>query len=263
MKASASKGIWIPEELWQNEDLTVMEKLFVVKINALDGEDGCYASNNYFSEYFKLSKSRCSVIIKSLKDKGYIVIKYFYEEGKKLIERRVIKIKKAVSKLFKEVKDKRLNMHVENESAKVSEAVGELEDGYFENIKSKKEKMDVYKNIMDYLNMKCKTNYKYTNEETQNLINARIKEGNTLEDFIKVIDNKYKQWEDSDMRRYLRPVTLFSEKFERYLNEEIIEKKSFVSVLKNKSGQVYDNNFKHKESYKDYEEEGWEGDEPF
>ncbi|MBB6713720.1 hypothetical protein [Clostridium gasigenes] len=47
------------------------------------------------------------------------------------------------------------------------------------------------------------------------------------------------------------------------VNEEIIEKKSFVSVLKNKSGQAYDNNFKHKESYKDYEEEGWEGDEPF
>ena len=63
---------------------------------------------------------------------------------------------------------------------------------------------------------------------------------------IKLIDNKYKQWEDSDMRRYLRPVTLISEKFERYLNEEIIvEKKSFVSVLKNKSGQDYDNNFKH------------------
>ncbi|WP_290441200.1 hypothetical protein [Clostridium gasigenes] len=29
---TSCKGIWIPEELWQNEELTVMEKLFAIKI---------------------------------------------------------------------------------------------------------------------------------------------------------------------------------------------------------------------------------------
>lgn len=98
---TTSKGIWIPEELFQNEELTIMEKLFVVKISGLDGDDGCYASNRYFAEYFKLSRSRCSIIIKSLKDKGYIFIKYYYEKGKSLIERRVIKVKTNVVKEIK------------------------------------------------------------------------------------------------------------------------------------------------------------------
>ena len=61
------KGIWISTEIWQKEDLTLIEKLFIVKIDSLDGEKGCYASNRYFGEFFKLSKSRCSAIIKNLK----------------------------------------------------------------------------------------------------------------------------------------------------------------------------------------------------
>ena len=99
------RGIWISTEIWQNEDLTLIEKLFIVKINALDGEKGCYASNRYFGEFFKLSKSRCSAIIKNLKNKGYIAINYVYEEGKYAIERRVIKIKKSVDNMVKIAKE--------------------------------------------------------------------------------------------------------------------------------------------------------------
>lgn len=53
-------------------------------------------------------------------------------------------------------------------------------------------------------------------------IQARINEGNyTLEDFKKVIDIKYSQWNNTEMKKYLRPVTLFGTKFEAYLNEEL------------------------------------------
>ena len=41
------------------------------------------------------------------------------------------------------------------------------------------------------------------------------------EDFYKVINIKSKQWLNTDMEKYLRPVTLFSNKFEGYLNEEV------------------------------------------
>lgn len=241
MKASLSKGIWIPEELWQNADLTVMEKLFVVKINALDGKEGCYASNSYFSDYFKLSKSRCSVIIKSLKEKGYIVIKYFYEEGKKLIERRVIKIKKAITKFFN-VDNEVDDIDKENESSIITQNE-EVEDSfldiYFETIESNKELIDIHKEIVDYLNDNCGTNYKYTIEKTKNLINDRLKEGNTLQDFIEVIDKKCEEWIDTNMSMYLRPETLFGEKFERYLNEEIVDREIFFNNSKYNSGQAY------------------------
>ncbi|MEG1142811.1 MAG: helix-turn-helix domain-containing protein [Clostridia bacterium] len=92
------KGVWIPREVWLNSNLKVMEKIFLVEIASLDGINGCYASNSYFSDFFDLSKTRCSAIIKTLQEKGYITIRRFYEEGKKSLERRIIKVNKEMIK---------------------------------------------------------------------------------------------------------------------------------------------------------------------
>ena len=72
--------------------------------------------------------------------------------------------------------------------------------------------------IVSYLNAKAHTNYKPTTEATRRLINARIKEGHTLQDFKTVIDRKSAEWNGSGMAQYLRPQTLFGTKFESYLN---------------------------------------------
>ena len=88
------KGIWIPKEIWLNTKLTLQEKVFLVEIGSLDGKDGCYASNDHFSNFFNLSKNRCSEIITSLSKKGYISIDYIYKEGTKQIEKRIIHISK-------------------------------------------------------------------------------------------------------------------------------------------------------------------------
>ena len=51
-------------------------------------------------------------------------------------------------------------------------------------------------------------------------IMARLKEGYKLEDFILVNQKKCKQWiDDPEMAQYLRPETLYSNKFEGYLNQ--------------------------------------------
>jgi len=88
----AFKGIWIPKEIWLNENLTLLEKVFLVEIDSLDNEEGCYASNEYFSGFFKLSKNRCSEVIKSLEKKGLVKISYKYKPDTKLIEKRIIKV---------------------------------------------------------------------------------------------------------------------------------------------------------------------------
>lgn len=50
-------------------------------------------------------------------------------------------------------------------------------------------------------------------------INARLKEGHTVEEMKTVIDRKVAEWKGGPMDEYLRPSTLFnSEKFEGYLN---------------------------------------------
>lgn len=84
------KGIWIPKEIWLHKDLTIMEKLFLVEIDSLDNENGCYASNAHFAEFFGISKGRCSQIIKSLEAKKLITIE-LQRDGKN-ITKRVLRI---------------------------------------------------------------------------------------------------------------------------------------------------------------------------
>ena len=80
------KGVWIPKEVWLDDKLSWMEKLFLVEIDSLDAEKGCFASNAYFGEFFQLSNSRVSEIIKSLVSKGYITTFLLYD-GKQVKQR--------------------------------------------------------------------------------------------------------------------------------------------------------------------------------
>ena len=78
---------------------------------------------------------------------------------------------------------------------------------------------NIYSIVIDYLNTKANTNYRHTTKGTQSLINARLNEGYTVEDFKKVIDTKVDNWSNTEWEKYLRPTTLFGSKFENYLNE--------------------------------------------
>lgn len=86
------KGIWIPKEVWLSKELTLQEKVFFVEIDSLDNEKGCFASNGYFADFFGISKTRVSLVIKSLINKGYITSEIEYKEGTKQILNRVIKV---------------------------------------------------------------------------------------------------------------------------------------------------------------------------
>mgnify|MGYP004663571875 FL=1 len=85
--------------------------------------------------------------------------------------------------------------------------------------KKEKDNNNIYSLVIDYLNRKASTNYRATTKNTQSFINARLKEGYTVEDFKKVVDSKSKEWLNTDFEKYLRPATLFGTKFENYLNE--------------------------------------------
>lgn len=80
------------------------------------------------------------------------------------------------------------------------------------------------KEIIQYLNDRCGTRYRYQTKGTQEHINARLKEGYTVDDFKMVIDKKFEEWHGTDMEKFLRPETLFAGKFESYLNQKIVKK---------------------------------------
>lgn len=78
----------------------------------------------------------------------------------------------------------------------------------------------IYSRVIDYLNSKTGKSYKATTRKTQALIKSRIDEGFNEEEFFKVIDNKVSEWKGTDYEKYLRPETLFGNKFEGYLNQD-------------------------------------------
>lgn len=82
------KGIWVPKELWLDDELSIMEKVFLAEIDSLDNEKGCFASNKYFSDFFKITKGRCSQIITALEKKNKIVTEY-KRDGKEITERTI------------------------------------------------------------------------------------------------------------------------------------------------------------------------------
>lgn len=79
-----------------------------------------------------------------------------------------------------------------------------------------------YKKIIDYLNEKTGKRFSHKSKANRKLIKARFNEGYTLDDFINVIDTKTNEWKDVDkMKGYLQPTTLFGNKFDKYLNQEV------------------------------------------
>ena len=76
------------------------------------------------------------------------------------------------------------------------------------------------KAIIDYFNERVGTHYTYRNKEVNGFINARLREGFSVEDFKTVIDNKVASWKGTKWEEFLRPKTLFAPShFEDYLNE--------------------------------------------
>ncbi|MDT9335867.1 conserved phage C-terminal domain-containing protein [Clostridium perfringens] len=87
----------------------------------------------------------------------------------------------------------------------------------------------IYSRIIEYLNSKTGKSYKSTTRKTQSLIKARIDDGFNEEEFFKVIDSKVSEWKGTEYEKYLRPETLFGNKFEGYLNQDFGSGKKEIS----------------------------------
>jgi uncharacterized phage protein (TIGR02220 family) len=105
---------------------------------------------------------------------------------------------------------------------------------------------NIYVEIVGYLNNSTGSKYRPEAKSTQRLINARLKEGYSIQDFKNVIDKKYKEWKGTEMEKYLVPDTLFGSKFEKYLNQKIINTPSNSngkpSTFNNHSQRAFDSN---------------------
>jgi uncharacterized phage protein (TIGR02220 family) len=92
--------------------------------------------------------------------------------------------------------------------------------------------------IIQYLNERTNKNYTTKNKATIKDIQARIKEGYVFEDFKYVIDIKAGQWMNTEMEQYLRPQTLFGNKFNSYINERPITNGKQISKIESAISQT-------------------------
>ena len=93
-------------------------------------------------------------------------------------------------------------------------------------IKNKASPSDEIITILEDLNKRTKSKKGFSPlaQCNQNLIKARMSEGFTVENFITVNEKKVKQWlHDPEMSKYLRPETLYGNKFDGYLNEVVCD----------------------------------------
>lgn len=105
------------------------------------------------------------------------------------------------------------------------------------NMSGKPDDVIPYSEILSYLNKKTGRSFRNV-EANKKLIRARWNEGYKQEDFMTVVDNMVSNWSGKmfngvPAENYLQPKTLFSNKFDSYLNQ-------LPRIEKKDSSQTYD-----------------------
>lgn len=105
------------------------------------------------------------------------------------------------------------------------------------NTENNNNKLLICKEVISYLNLKAKKNFKIDTASHQKFIKARLKEGYVLEDFKKVVDIMVAKWKGTEYEQYLQPQTLFGNKMDNYLNQPMPRKvHSFQSAVDERLG---------------------------
>lgn len=189
--------------------------LFVIRKTYGYNKKEDFIALSQFQKALNISKTRASQIINSLVRKNILTVT---ENINGLTKKYLF------NKHFKEwstVKEKR------NRYVKTQDTVKVLRKTPLRKSVTTKEsftKDTITKEIVSYLNLKAGKNFKPSTTQTKDKISARLNDGFCLDDFKKVIEVKVSQWKnDEEMNGFLRPETLFGNKFEGYLNEKTVK----------------------------------------
>lgn len=84
------KGVWISKEVWLDDRLSALDKVILTEIDSLDGENGCYASNDYIADFCQCSATKVSKAISKLIEYGYVYVQSF-DGRKRVLKSRLTK----------------------------------------------------------------------------------------------------------------------------------------------------------------------------
>jgi 6-pyruvoyl-tetrahydropterin synthase len=82
--------ITIPAEIWLRQDISLQAKCLWAEMRSLHDKEkgGCYASDEYLSQFLGLKRSRLQEVIKELKDASLLVVVSF--NGRQTIRRAIV-----------------------------------------------------------------------------------------------------------------------------------------------------------------------------
>ncbi|MCC0764972.1 conserved phage C-terminal domain-containing protein [Clostridioides sp. ES-S-0006-03] len=239
---------WIENGLIDDASLNIYEKMiYIVLTRHTDNESSCFPSVSLIARKTGCGITTVKKTLRSLEEKKLIIKVKRKIDNKKENDTNLYYVMslegRSLDDLGRKTADSRSlgDLQVGREATSNNTNINNtnLTSNIYSLAKQKEDKTNdkvIHKIIIDYLNEKADKSFKSTTKKTRDLINARLKEGFVEEDFYKVIDNKVHAWlEDAKMSVYLRPETLFGNKFESYLNEVLrMAKNGNESVKQNK-----------------------------
>lgn len=200
-----------------------------------DEESNYHGSIQYLEDWTNCSRQSITAALKELIDSNLIIKEASFPSNKYSINKDIIKrlnCKESLHDCKETLHDckenlqnniyNNINNNIDNNISNKTQSNSDTLDNNY--IKNKNTLTEIEK-IVKYMNDVCGTKFKANSLTTKKLISSRLKEGYTFNDFKDVIDFKYKTWGINPVKfsdnqlssSYLRPSTLFGNKFEGYL----------------------------------------------
>lgn len=66
------KGVWIDKQVWEDQNLTWLDKCLLAEIWSLSGDDGCYASNEFLASKFGVTEATMKNKLSAMRKRGYL-----------------------------------------------------------------------------------------------------------------------------------------------------------------------------------------------
>jgi len=188
----------IPSDIFFDKNVSDKAKLlFGLVANFCNKYGKCFVSNKYLGEVLDRSEGTISRLVSELVEAGYL---------KSIVDKK--NANKRTLTLYS-----KMNIPIRKNDYTYTQ---KREDN---NTIYNNTKLNIFNDVISYLNDKANTTYKSSNKANQRMISGRLDEGYKLEDFKIVIDNMVAKWKGTEWQQYLRPQTLFqASKFENYLN---------------------------------------------
>lgn len=229
-------SVELAEKYGVNEALVIHHLAFWIahnkanETNFYDGRYWTFNSRKAFAEQFSyLSKDQMRRILKKLTDKGFLLTgNYNTNNYDKTLwysfsDSAIEELEKVGYGNYANSEWQKTHIDVANLPNGSGNSAKPIPDIIPNN--STSDISNIYSRVVDHLNEMANTHYKSNSKKTQQLIRARLNEGFTVDDFLTVIDKKCAEWVGTKFEQYLKPDTLFSNKFEGYLNQQIRKEK--------------------------------------